>query len=91
MRNIWTFQKYDPEIPFSGRDHGTCMYCGAEDRDLIIRLRDDCRPFPVTDYYRLIRGIQDREKEIGLTIIMKMAEDVKYTATFGANNLIVRI
>ncbi|MBR0445439.1 MAG: hypothetical protein IJK14_08745 [Clostridia bacterium] len=42
MKNIWTFQEYDPEIPFSSRDHGTCMCCGKEDRDLII-LNDDER------------------------------------------------
>ena len=43
------------------------------------------------EYYKIIQGMQDRENEIGLTIIMQLAEEVKYTATFGANNLIVRI
>ena len=63
----------------------------AKDEDLIIRLRDDCRPFNVTEYYQIIRDIQDAEKEIGLKVLMNIAEEVTYTAAFGANNLIVRI
>ena len=74
-----------------GRPHHISMRLVAKGRDLIIRIRDDCKPFHVTEYYRIVSGLQDREKEIGLTIIMKMAEEVKNTATFGANNLIVRI
>ena len=42
MRDMWSFRAYDPEIPFSSRDHGTCMCCGKEDRDLVI-LNDDER------------------------------------------------
>ena len=63
----------------------------AKGGDLIVRIRDDCKPFNVTEYYELIKDDQDKEKEISLAIIMKMAKDVKYTAAFGANNLIVRI
>ena len=74
-----------------GKPHNINIRLVAKNEDLIIRIRDDCRPFNVTEYYRMISGLRDREKEIGLTIIMKMAEEVKYTVTFGANNLIVRI
>ena len=74
-----------------GRPHNISMRLVAKDEELIIRLRDDCEPFHVTEYYRLVRELHDRENEIGLTIIMQIAEEVKYTATFGANNLIVRI
>ena len=42
MGNKWTFWEYDPDIPSSCRDHGTCMSCGREDRDLVI-LNDDER------------------------------------------------
>ena len=48
-------------------------------------------PFHVTEYYELIKDDQNKEKELSLAIIMKMAKEVKYTAAFGANNLIVRI
>lgn len=59
--------------------------------DLIVRIRDDCRPFNVTEYYELVKDDPDKGKEISLSIIMKMAKDVRYTTAFGANNLIVRI
>ncbi len=74
-----------------GKPHNINIRLIAKNEDLLIRIRDDCRPFNVTEYYRIIREIQDKEKEIGLTIIMNIAEEVKYTAAFGANNLIVRI
>ncbi len=74
-----------------GKPHRISLRLVAKNEDLIIRLRDDCRPFNVTEYYQIIRGIRDREREIGLTILMNIAEEVTYTAAFGANNLIVRI
>ncbi len=42
MGNKWTFEEYGPDIPASIRDHGTCMNCGKEDRNLVI-LNDDER------------------------------------------------
>ena len=74
-----------------GEPHNINMRLVAKNEDLIIRIRDDCKPFNVKEYYQIIRGIQDRETEIGLKIIMNIAEEVKYIAAFGANNLIVRI
>ena len=64
----------------------------AKDDDLIIRMRDDCKPLNLKDYYQLLLETPEIEdEEISLAIIFKMAKDVKYTATFGANNLIVRV
>ena len=74
-----------------GRPHTINARLVAKNGELIIRLRDDCRPFNVTEYYQMIRGVRDKGKEIGLAIIMNIAEEVKYTAAFGANDLIVRI
>lgn len=74
-----------------GKAHNINMRLVARNEDLMIRLRDDCRPFNVTEYYVMVSRLHDRENEIGLTIIMNIADEVKYTAAFGANNLIVRI
>ena len=74
-----------------GRRHNINLRLVSKDDDLYIRMRDDCKPFNVPEYYQFISGLRSKEEEIGLTIIMKMAEEVKYTVTFGANNLIVRI
>ena len=74
-----------------GKPHHINARLVAKDDDLIIRMRDDCKPLNIQDYYQLVKDSRDKEKEISLSIIFKMAKDVKYTATFGANNLIVRI
>jgi 20S proteasome alpha/beta subunit len=74
-----------------GKPHSINARLVAKGEDLIVRIRDDCKPFHVTEYYELIKDDRNREKEISLAIIMKMAKDVKYTSAFGANNLIVRI
>ena len=74
-----------------GKPHNISMRLAVKNEDLIIRICDDCTPFNVTEYYQIITGIQDKEKEIGLTIIMKIAEEVKYSATFGANHLIIKV
>ena len=74
-----------------GRQHNVNLRLVSKNDDLYIRMRDDCRPFNVPEYYQFISGLRSKEEEIGLTIIMNMAEEVKYTGAFGANSLIVKI
>ena len=74
-----------------GKPHNINTRLIAKDEDLIVRLRDDCKPFNVTEYYERVKNDLDKEKEISMRIIMKMAKDVRYTTAFGANNMIVRI
>ena len=62
-----------------------------KDDDLMIRMRDDCKPLNLVDYYRLVREDHDIEKDLSLSIIMRQAKDVCYKGTFGANNLLIRI
>ena len=63
----------------------------AKNEDLIIRMRDDCKPLNLKEYYKFINTPKEKEKEAGLVIIMHMAKEVIYTPTFGANNLIIKI
>ena len=58
-------------------------------RVLIIRMRDDCKPFNLTEYYQMVR--ESRENDAGIAIIMKMAKSVTYTNALGTNNLIVSL
>ena len=75
-----------------GKEHNINMRLVSKGDDLIICMRDDCKPMNLVKYYKLLQGVQDKkEEEINLAIILKMAKDVKYTAAFGANNLIVRV
>ena len=52
---------------------------------------EDSKPLNLNDYYQLIKANYEKDKEISLAIIFKMAKQVKYTSTFGANNLIIRV
>ena len=72
-----------------GRPHNINARLVAKGEELIIRMRDDCRLFNITEYYQMVR--EDHEKGVGMSIIMKKSKSVQYTNTLGANNLIVRI
>ena len=75
-----------------GKEHHINMRLVAKDGELIIRMRDDCKPLTLKDYYLMIHESQDKQDEkINLAIIFKMAKDIQYTATFGANNIIIKI
>ena len=63
----------------------------AKAGDLIIRMRDDCRPLNLVEYYHLIKDDGDMETNLSLSIIMRQAKEVQYTNTFGANNILIRI
>ena len=74
-----------------GKPHHINARLVAKGDDLIVRVRDDCKQFNVTEAYELVRKKHVVGEEMSLSIIMNMAKDVKYTPTFGANNMIVRI
>ena len=61
----------------------------AKGKELIIRMRDDCKPLNLKEYYKALT--ESHERDAGLSIIMKMSKDVQYTNTLGTNNLIVRV
>ena len=64
----------------------------AKDDDLIVRMRDDCQLLSLKEYYQLVKESQDKkDDEMNFSIIFKMSKDVEYTATFGANTLILKI
>ena len=72
-----------------GKTHNINARLAAKNEELIIRMRDDCKPFNLTEYYKMVR--EDIEQGVGTAIIMKKAKDVQYTNTLGTNNLIVRL
>ena len=74
-----------------GKPHNIYARLVAKDADLIIRLRDDCKPLNLIDYYEAVKAERTETDEPGLSIIMKIAREVSYCASFGVNNLIVRI
>lgn len=73
------------------KPHNINIRLVAKDDDLIIRMRDDCKPFNVKEYYEIINESAERSNELGLPIIMEMPKSIEYTSTFGVNNLIVKV
>ena len=72
-----------------GTTHNINARLVSKGDELIIRMRDDCKPFNMTEYYKMVRT--DIEQSAGMAIIMNQSKDVQYTNTLGTNNLIVRL
>ena len=75
-----------------GKPHMIDMRILVKDGELILRLRDDCRPFnPVERYRMALQQEDDPTRNVGIRMVMKMSRDVKYLSTMSTNNLIIRI
>ena len=72
-----------------GKEHHVNVRLVAKDEDLLIRMRDDCKAFNISEYYQHLQ--ENKEKDMSLDILMNMAKEVKYAFTFGANSIIVRL
>ena len=72
-----------------GKTHNINTRLVSKGDELIIRMRDDCKPFNLTEYYQIVH--KNRENNAGIAIVMKMSKSVTYTNALGTNNLIVRI
>ena len=71
-----------------GKPHTINVRLVAMNKDLIIRMRDDCKPLNIKEYYKFLSTL---EEKVELSIILKISKDVIYTPIFGANNLILKI
>ena len=75
-----------------GKPHSIDMRILAKDGELILRIRDDCRPFNLMERYRMTTmQAEDPTKNIGIRMVVKMSRDVRYLSTLETNNLIIRI
>lgn len=75
-----------------GRPHHLQIRILAKDDELILRLRDDCRPFDPVDKYRTeLQFEPDPEKGPAIKMMMRLAREIKYTGLYGMNNLIMII
>lgn len=62
-----------------GKKHNINARLVAKGEDLIIRIRDDCKPFDMTEYYPTLDD--NRAQNAGLAIIMNMSKNVHSTRT----------
>lgn len=58
--------------------------------DIILRIRDDCRPFNPEERNRITEG-EDIMKNIGIRMMYRIAHDIQYQSLMGLNVLTVRI
>ncbi len=76
-----------------GKPHSIDIRILVKADELILRIRDDCRPFNPAERYEMMgrREEADPAKNIGIRMVMQMSRDVQYLSTMGTNNLIIRI
>ena len=76
-----------------GKPHSIDIRILVKSNELILRVRDDCRPFNLLEQYELIRyqPEDDPAKNIGIRMVVKSCKDIKYLSTMSTNNLILRI
>ena len=72
------------------KKHDLELRCVITADKLILRLRDDGRPFDLTERYKIINP-DDPTHNIGLRIIFASADDVSYNSALSLNNVCIRI
>ena len=72
------------------KDHLIDVRAAIKDDIMILRIKDDCKAFDPTIREELLPD-NDRLKDIGIRMVFKIAEDVKYNHTLGLNVLTIRI
>ena len=75
-----------------GKQHYIYLRILAKADEVILRIRDDCKPFnPLEHYNMTMQDEQDPAKNMGIRMVMKLCSNVQYLSTFGTNNLIIHI
>ena len=75
-----------------GKQHYIYLRILAKADEVILRIRDDCKPFnPLEHYHMTVPSEKNPAKNIGIRIVMKLCSGVQYLSTFGTNNLIIHI
>jgi len=74
-----------------GKHHAIDVRILVKEKEIILRIRDDCRYFNPVDYYEIYGQDDNREKNIGLRMVVNMTKSIKYVSTMGTNNLVIKI
>ena len=73
-----------------GKSHSVDVRVVHKDRDVILRLKDDCAPFDPGERQRMAEG-EDVTKNIGIRMVFRISRDVRYQCILGLNVLTIRI
>ena len=73
-----------------GKKHFIDIRVIVKDNQVIIRMRDDCRPFDPKKWEE-IHNPEDPAAHIGIRLVRKMATDFEYVNVLKLNNLIIKL
>ena len=73
-----------------GKNHHLELRAIITGEQLILRLRDDGRPFDLTERYKMMNP-DDPSRNIGLRIIFAAADEVTYHSSLSLNNVCIKI
>ena len=75
-----------------GKDHEINMRIAVKEKEIILRIRDDCVPFnPIERYKMKTKNDKDPTKNIGIRMVTGLCSSVNYICTYSTNNLIMKI
>ena len=75
-----------------GKPHSIDIRILVKDEELILRVRDDCRPFNPLERYELTQQQkEDPAKNIGIRLVVGSCRDIQYLSTMSTNNLIIKL
>ena len=75
-----------------GKPHAINIRILVKEDGLILRIRDDCKPFNLPEQYELTRSDEDDPAgNVGIRMVMDTCKDVQYLSTMSTNNLIIHI
>ena len=72
------------------KNHSVDVRVVHKDKDVILRIKDDCIPFDPNERKQLIDE-NDPARNIGIRMIYKIAQDIQYQNMLGLNVLTIRI
>ncbi len=73
-----------------GKSHSVDVRVVHKDSDVILRIKDDCRPFDPSERQQLAED-EDPAKNIGIRMVFRIARSVQYQVIFDLNVLTIRI
>lgn len=75
-----------------GKPHEINMRVAVKEEEIILRIRDDCKPFnPIERYKMKTKNDNDPTKNIGIRMVTGLCSSVNYICTYSTNNLIMKI
>ena len=72
------------------KQHSVDIRVARKDEEIILRIRDNCKAFNPVDYARLMEP-DDTGKNVGISLVTRIARDINYQNLLGMNVLTIRI